>query len=77
MRALADEIRDVIVRTIPNTGGHLSSNLGIVELTLALHYVFDTPDDRIVWDVGHQCYTHKILTGKKGAFLHAQAARGA
>ena len=65
---LADEIRDVIVRTVADTGGHLSSNLGIVELTLALHYVFDTPKDRIVWDVGHQCYTHKILTERRERF---------
>ena len=65
---LADEIRDVIVRTVADTGGHLSSNLGIVELTLALHYVFDTPKDRIVWDVGHQCYAHKILTGRRERF---------
>jgi 1-deoxy-D-xylulose-5-phosphate synthase len=66
--ALADEIRDVLVRTVSDTGGHLSSNLGIVELTLALHYVFDTPKDRIVWDVGHQCYTHKLLTGRRERF---------
>ncbi len=66
--SLADEIRDVIVRTVADTGGHLSSNLGIVELTLALHYVFDMPRDRIVWDVGHQCYTHKILTGRRERF---------
>jgi len=65
---LADEIRDVIVRTVADTGGHLSSNLGIVELTVALHYVFDTPRDRIVWDVGHQCYAHKILTGRRERF---------
>ena len=68
LAGLAEEIRDFIIRTISKTGGHLSSNLGIVELTLALHYVFDTPNDRIVWDVGHQCYTHKILTGRKDLF---------
>jgi 1-deoxy-D-xylulose-5-phosphate synthase len=65
---LADEIRDLIIRTISKTGGHLSSNLGVVELTLALHDVFDTPDDKIIWDVGHQCYTHKILTERKNLF---------
>ncbi|MGD0228777.1 MAG: 1-deoxy-D-xylulose-5-phosphate synthase [Syntrophorhabdales bacterium] len=68
LQALADEIREVIIRTISKTGGHLSSNLGVVELTLALHHVFDTPHDRIVWDVGHQCYTHKILTERKDLF---------
>jgi 1-deoxy-D-xylulose-5-phosphate synthase len=68
LASLADEIRDLIIRTISKTGGHLSSNLGIVELTLALHYVFDTPDDKIIWDVGHQCYTHKILTERKDRF---------
>ena len=65
---LAEEIRTFIIQTISETGGHLASNLGIVELTLALHYVFDTPKDKIVWDVGHQCYTHKILTERKGQF---------
>ncbi len=68
LASLADEIRELIIRTISKTGGHLSSNLGVVELTLALHYVFDTPNDKIVWDVGHQCYTHKILTGRKERF---------
>jgi len=65
---LADEIREVIIRTVADAGGHLSSNLGIVELTIALHYVFDTPGDRIIWDVGHQCYTHKILTERRERF---------
>jgi 1-deoxy-D-xylulose-5-phosphate synthase len=68
LAALAEEIRDVIIRTISKTGGHLASNLGVVELTLALHYVFNSPHDRIVWDVGHQCYTHKILTGRRERF---------
>jgi 1-deoxy-D-xylulose-5-phosphate synthase len=68
LAALAEEIRGVIVRTIAQSGGHVSSNLGIVELTLALHYVFNTPYDRIIWDVGHQCYTHKILTERKERF---------
>ncbi len=65
---LAKEIRELIVGTVSKTGGHLSSNLGVVELTLALHYVFDSPKDKIIWDVGHQCYTHKILTGRKDKF---------
>ena len=63
--ALADELRDEIVRTVSETGGHFSSNLGSVELTIALHYLFDTPSDLLVWDVGHQTYPHKILTGRR------------
>ncbi len=62
---LAQEIRDLIIATLSKTGGHLASNLGVVELTLALHYVFDAPKDKIVWDVSHQAYTHKILTGRR------------
>lgn len=68
LRILAGEIRELIVRTVAQNGGHLSSNLGIVEISLALHYVFDTPRDKIIWDVGHQCYTHKILTGRRDKF---------
>ena len=63
---LADELRAYLLDTVSKTGGHLSSNLGTVELTVALHYVFNTPEDRLVWDVGHQTYPHKILTGRKG-----------
>ena len=62
---LAQELRDFLIQTVAKTGGHLSSGLGTVELTIALHYVFNTPEDRIVWDVGHQSYPHKILTGRK------------
>ena len=62
---LADELRQFILNAVSRTGGHLSSNLGTVELTIALHYVFDTPRDRLVWDVGHQSYPHKILTGRR------------
>ncbi len=76
LATLADEIREVIVRTIAQSGGHVSSNLGIVELTLALHYVFNTPYDRIIWDVGHQCYTHKILTERKERFATIRQAGG-
>ena len=65
---LANEIRELIIDTVSKTGGHLSSNLGIVELTIALHSVFDTPTDKIIWDVGHQSYVHKILTGRKEKF---------
>jgi 1-deoxy-D-xylulose-5-phosphate synthase len=62
---LARELRDYLIHSVANTGGHLSSNLGTVELTVALHYVFNTPQDRLVWDVGHQTYAHKILTGRR------------
>jgi 1-deoxy-D-xylulose-5-phosphate synthase len=65
LHQLADELRAYLLDTVSKTGGHLSSNLGTVELTIALHYVFNTPDDRIVWDVGHQTYAHKILTGRR------------
>ncbi|KAF1022520.1 MAG: 1-deoxy-D-xylulose-5-phosphate synthase [Paracidovorax wautersii] len=65
LRALSDELRAFVLESVSKTGGHLSSNLGTVELTIALHYVFTTPHDRIVWDVGHQSYPHKILTGRR------------
>ena len=65
LRELADELRAYLLDTVSKTGGHLSSNLGTVELTVALHYVFNTPEDRLVWDVGHQTYPHKILTGRR------------
>ncbi|MGH8808490.1 MAG: 1-deoxy-D-xylulose-5-phosphate synthase, partial [Noviherbaspirillum sp.] len=65
LNALADELRAFVLDSVSKTGGHLSSNLGTVELTIALHYVFNTPEDRIVWDVGHQTYPHKILTGRR------------
>jgi 1-deoxy-D-xylulose-5-phosphate synthase len=65
LKPLADELRAFVLDSVSKTGGHLSSNLGTVELTIALHYVFNTPDDRIVWDVGHQTYPHKILTGRR------------
>jgi 1-deoxy-D-xylulose-5-phosphate synthase len=65
LHQLADELRAFVLDSVSKTGGHLSSNLGTVELTIALHYVYDTPEDRIVWDVGHQTYPHKILTGRR------------
>jgi 1-deoxy-D-xylulose-5-phosphate synthase len=65
LRELSDELRSFLLESVAKTGGHLSSNLGTVELTVALHYVFNTPHDRIVWDVGHQTYPHKILTGRR------------
>lgn len=69
--ALAEEIRTFLLNTVSETGGHLGSNLGAVELTLALHYCFTTPEDKIIWDVGHQAYTHKIITGRRDQF-HTQ-----
>jgi 1-deoxy-D-xylulose-5-phosphate synthase len=68
LQQLAEEIREMIICTVAKNGGHLAPNLGVVELTLALHYVFDTAADRIIWDVGHQAYTHKILTGRRSQF---------
>lgn len=65
---LAKEIRSVIVETVSNNGGHLASSMGVVDLTIALHYVFDVPQDKIIWDVGHQAYTHKLLTGRRNQF---------
>jgi len=74
--ALADELRSFLIDSVSRTGGHLSSNLGTVELTIALHYVFNTPDDRIVWDVGHQTYAHKVLTGRRAAMAGLRQYQG-
>ena len=68
LTALAQEIREFLIEKISNTGGHLASNLGVVELTMALHLTFNLPEDKIVWDVGHQAYTHKLLTGRREGF---------
>ena len=65
LRQIADELRAETISAVGTTGGHLGSGLGVVELTVAIHYVFNTPDDRLIWDVGHQCYPHKILTGRR------------
>ena len=73
---LARELRAFLLESVAKTGGHLSSNLGTVELTIALHYVFDTPHDRLVWDVGHQTYAHKILTGRRQAMDRLRMAGG-
>lgn len=73
---VAAEVRDLIVRSVAATGGHLASSLGVVELTVALHYIFSSPDDRIVWDVGHQAYAHKILTGRRDLFHTLRTAGG-
>ena len=68
LELLSYEIRDFLIEKVSKTGGHLSSNLGAVELTIALHRCFDTPKDKIIWDVGHQTYVHKILTGRADGF---------
>lgn len=73
---LAMEIRSLIINTVSKTGGHLSPNLGVVEMSLALHFVFDSPRDKIIWDVGHQCYTHKIVTGRKDRFAKLRQFEG-
>ena len=76
LNELADEIRTVIIETVSENGGHLASNLGVVELTLAIHKVFNMPVDKLVWDVGHQSYAHKIITGRKNK-IHVQQCVGA
>ena len=76
LEKLAEEIRALIVEVVSKTGGHLSANLGVVELTLALHRVFNAPRDKIIWDVGHQCYTHKIITGRRESFPTLRQAGG-
>ena len=73
---LADELRQFLIESVSKTGGHLSSNLGTVELTVALHYIFNTPEDKLVWDVGHQTYAHKILTGRRAAMGGLRMAGG-
>ena len=65
LKLLADEVRKEMIEAVSETGGHLGAGLGVVELTIALHYIFDTPSDKLIWDVGHQSYPHKILTGRK------------
>lgn len=76
LNRLAAEIRETIVATVSKQGGHLASNLGVVELTIALHRVFNSPRDKIIWDVGHQCYTHKLLTGRYGEFSSLRQSGG-
>ncbi len=68
IQMLSGEIRQFLIESLSKTGGHLASNLGVVELTMALHLTFDLPADKVIWDVGHQSYTHKILTGRKDGF---------
>ncbi len=76
LELLAEEIREEILGTVCESGGHLASSLGVIELTIALHYVFNTPDDKIIFDVGHQCYAHKILTGRKDRFKTIRRFQG-
>ena len=73
---LAQELRQFLLDSVSQTGGHLSSNLGTVELTIALHYVFNTPHDRLVWDVGHQTYGHKVLTGRRAGMQQLRMWNG-
>ncbi len=76
LRQLADEVRAEIIQSVSVTGGHLGAGLGVVELTVALHHVFDTPKDKLIWDVGHQCYPHKVLTGRKDKMLTIRQGGG-
>ncbi|MCU0847836.1 MAG: 1-deoxy-D-xylulose-5-phosphate synthase [Spirochaetes bacterium] len=76
LEILSSEVRDLIIDVIAKNGGHLASSLGVVELTVALHYVFNTPEDRLIWDVGHQCYAHKILTGRRSEFKNIRKYGG-
>lgn len=76
LKALAKDIRKFLIQSIARTGGHLASNLGVVELSIALHYVFDSPQDQFVWDVGHQAYVHKIITGRRSGFKNLRKLNG-
>ena len=75
LQPVADEIRQYILETMSRIGGHTGASLGAIELAVALHYAFDTPHDRLVWDVGHQAYAHKILTGRRRSLADNQAVR--
>lgn len=76
LQQVCEELRNDTIRTVSKTGGHLGAGLGVVELTTALHYVFDTPHDKLIWDVGHQSYPHKILTGRRHAMQHVRKKEG-
>jgi len=76
LKILAKEVREEMIDAVSVTGGHLGAGLGVVELTIALHYVFDTPNDKIIWDVGHQTYPHKILTGRKDKIKTLRQGKG-
>ena len=75
LNTLAEEIRALIIKKVNVTGGHMAPNLGIIEATIAMHYVFNAPEDKIIFDVSHQCYTHKILTGRKEGFINPDKYR--
>ena len=76
LKQLADELREFLIYSVSKSGGHFGAGLGVVELTLALHYIFDTPEDNLVWDVGHQSYPHKIITGRKDAISSIRSKGG-
>jgi len=76
LEAVCDDIRRFIIEVISTNSGHLGASLGAVEIAVALHYVFNTPDDRLIWDVGHQAYAHKILTGRKSDFHNNRKYKG-
>ena len=76
LEQVARELRSEVIDVVSETGGHLGAGLGVVELTVALHYVFNTPQDKLVWDVGHQCYPHKIITGRKDRIRTLRKAGG-
>lgn len=76
LKTLATELRDFLLKTVSQTSGHLASGLGVVELTIALHYVYDTPNDSVIWDVGHQAYPHKILTGRRDTLATIRQKHG-
>ena len=76
LKDLAEELREIIIERVSINGGHLASNLGVVELTLALHHAFDSPVDKIIWDVGHQSYTHKLITGRYEKFSTLRKYKG-
>ena len=73
---MADELREELIDVVSVTGGHLGASLGVVELSVALHYIFNTPNDKLIWDVGHQCYPHKILTGRKARIRTLRQGEG-
>ena len=75
--AIADELRAYLIESVGRSGGHFGAGLGVIELTVALHWLYETPDDRLVWDVGHQCYPHKILTGRRDTIHPVKRKDGA
>ena len=76
LQQLSKELREELIDVVSETGGHLGAGLGVIELTVALHYVFNTPNDKLVWDVSHQCYPHKILTGRKNEIRSLRKGNG-